>query len=112
MIRYPRKHRRNRRKLDPSQVPIGPFVNWSLGVGVGDTLEVTAVAPVMMMGLPHITVNGVAPVSAVQVTPTVIRLTYPSPVSGTDEGAIPDCEEHVRTPFGGYLMAGFAQISP
>lgn len=110
MIRRPIIHRRNRRQLDASNVPSGPFVTWSAAIA-GGKVVLTFGGVVQVIGLPPVTNEGVQATLAEQLSPNTLRFTFAAPAVPADVFEIPNMMDGIRTSTGGFAAAGTATLA-
>ncbi len=97
------KHRRQRSQRDPRNSPFGVDAVATLSLDSG-VVVLSLSLPVVLKGVPQVLVEGVAPVSATQSTPTTIRLTYAAPAVSTDGYTVPSKDPACRTANGGFVQ--------
>lgn len=113
-----RVRRKNRRQVDPTQPPASGCVvaYWISGNDGEAVVFIQFADPVLVSGLPALVVdpNGtpVAAVSFVQNEPTIIEVTFASPLdSGLHEMWVPENLQEVRGSRGGLWCGGLRQFS-
>lgn len=104
MLRRTQPHRRNRRKLDPSNVPPGTSCACVLTVAT-TTLTLTFSNAVKLSGIPEsLTVATVTLSDLVQVSPTVYHITLSASGAGKAY-SLGNNDPAIRTYNGGYCAA-------
>ncbi len=92
-------------RFDPSLLPAGTDAVAVCSV-VATVWQLDFNNPVQVVSLPvDFTVNGLPPVSFVQVSPTRVALTFGTAVATGQAWVIPQRSLHVRTATGGFVAA-------
>lgn len=97
---------RHRTRLPNTFQPQLPAITWTAAINAGNA-RVTTNLPTVINGLPTtFTVQGVAPLTITQISPTVFDLHYTAAVVATNVLLIPAGNPMVRGQTGGTLAAG------
>lgn len=102
--RAPRQGR-GRTRLPKNFQPTVAAITWTAAINAGNA-RITTNLPVSIQSLPHITVQGVNPLTITQVSSTSFDLHYTAAVVSTNVLTVPANDPGVRSSVGGFLAAG------
>lgn len=103
MLRRPIKHRRSVSRVVPGAEPVGTDATLTLAISAGNVL-VTSDLPLVIDGIPAITVQGELATAVVVNSPLSFTLDYAAAVIATNVAVVPPSDPAMRTTQGGYAL--------